>query len=218
MSLDGMPEFPSSPESPPLVGRDADTSGIGHRSCDVVVANMTSGPAMPMQRVNDLCISSSPMPARTERARSTRAAAAAPCNGALLRLRGFTLVELIIAVAVVAILARIAYPSYIEYLKRGNRSAAQSLMLDLANREQQYLLDNRAFLGGGASAVTTLIPSGVPQEVSAYYTVTITATGGPPPTFEVNATPKAGTVMAGESAFTIDQDGTKLPAGKWQGR
>ena len=39
-------------------------------------------------------------------------------------------------------------------------------MLDLANREQQYLLDNRSFLGGGASAVTTLIPSGVPTEVS----------------------------------------------------
>jgi len=171
---------------------------------------------MPMQRIHNFRISSSPMPARTERARSMHATTCQ--RKGTLPWRGFTLVELIIAVAVVAILARIAYPSYIEYLKRGNRSAAQSLMLDLANREQQYLLDNRAFLGGGASAVTTLIPSGVPQEVSAYYTVTITATGGPPPTFEVNATPKAGTVMAGETAFTIDQDGTKLPAGKWQGR
>ena len=126
--------------------------------------------------------------------------------------------ELMIVVAVVAILAKVAFPSYLEYLKRGHRSSAQSLMLDLANREQQYLLDNRSFLGGGASAVTTLIPSGVPPEVSAYYTMTITATAGPPPTFEVKATPKAGTVMAGETPFTIDQDGTKLPAGKWQGR
>ena len=134
------------------------------------------------------------------------------------RARGFTLVELMIAVAVVAILARIAFPSYMEYVKRGHRSSAQSLMLDLANREQQYLLDNRSFLGGGASAVTTLLPAGVPPEVSAYYTMTITATAGPPPTFEVKATPKAGTVMAGEAAFTLDQDGTKLPAGKWQGR
>jgi len=131
---------------------------------------------------------------------------------------GFTLIELMIAVAVVAILARIAFPSYVEYLKRGHRSSAQSLMLDLANREQQYLLDNRSFLGGGASAVTTLLPLGVPQEVSTYYTMTITATAGPPPTFEVKATPKAGTVMAGESPFTVDQDGTRLPDGKWQGR
>src|SRR5882762_5982677 len=92
---------------------------------------------------------------------------------------GFTLIELMIAVAVIAILARIAFPSYVEYFKRGHRSAAQGLMLDLANREQQYLLDNRAFLGGGASAVTTLLPVGVPREVSGYYTMTITATAGP---------------------------------------
>jgi len=134
------------------------------------------------------------------------------------RHRGFTLVELVITVAVIGILAAVALPSYQEYLKRSNRSSAQSLMLDLANREQQYLLDNRAFLGGGASAVTTLLPSGVPTEVSKYYTLTITTTAGPPPTFEVKATPNAGTVMAGETPFTLDQDGTKLPAGKWQGR
>ena len=130
---------------------------------------------------------------------------------------GFTLVELMITVAVIAILAKIAFPSYVEYMKRGYRSAAQGFMLDLANREQQYLLDNRSFIGG-TSAVTTLIPVGVPTEVSAYYTVTITATAGPPPTFEVKATPKSGSVLAGETPFTIDQDGTKLPSGKWQGR
>lgn len=142
----------------------------------------------------------------------------AACRSRSARLGGFTLVELMIAVAVIAILTRIAYPSYIEYVKRGHRSSAQSLMLDLANREQQYLLDNRSFLGGGTAAVTTLLPSGVPAEVSAYYTLTITATAGPPPTFEVKATPKTGTVMAGEAPFTVDQDGTRLPAGKWQGR
>ena len=134
------------------------------------------------------------------------------------RHRGFTLVELVITVAVIGILAAVALPSYYEYLKRSHRSSAQSLMLDLANREQQYLLDNRTFLGGGASAVTTLLPSGVPTEVSNFYTLTITATAGPPPTFEVKATPNTGTVMAGETPFTLDQDGTKLPAGKWQGR
>lgn len=173
--------------------------------------------AQPMSRSAPL----RPMPARIAGTRTAlhrqeitfgRAVAVLP------RQRGFTLVELIIAVAVIGILTAIAYPSYQEYIKRSHRSSAQSLMLDLANREQQYLLDNRSFLGGGASAVTTLLPSGVPPEVSNFYTVTITATAGPPPTFEVKATPKAGTVMAGEAAFTLDQDGTKLPAGKWQGR
>ncbi|HET9833768.1 MAG TPA: type IV pilin protein [Vicinamibacterales bacterium] len=131
--------------------------------------------------------------------------------------RGFTLVELLIAIAVIGILVRIAYPSYLSYMKRAHRSEVQSLMLDLANREQQYLLDNRSFLGG-ASTVSTLVPSGVPANVTAYYTVTITATAGPPPTFTITATPNSGTIMAGEAAFTLDQDGTKLPAGKWEGR
>jgi type IV pilus assembly protein PilE len=141
-----------------------------------------------------------------------------PSGAGPTRSHGFSLVEVMIAVAVVGILTSIAYPSYRESLKRGYRSSAQSLMLDLGNREQQYLLDNRAFLGGGASAVAALLPAGVPADVSNYYTVTITTTAGPPPGFEIKATPKAGTVMAGESPFTLDQDGTRLPAGKWQGR
>ena len=133
--------------------------------------------------------------------------------------RGFTLIEVMITVVIVGILAAIAYPSYQNYMKRAARSAAQTLMLDLANREQQYLLDNRSFLGGGASAVTTLLsPGPVPPEVSANYDLSIAAGAGPPPTFTVTATPKAGTIVAGEAAFTLDQAGTKLPAGKWEGR
>ena len=133
------------------------------------------------------------------------------------RLRGFTLVELLIVIAVLALLVLIAFPSYQAYMKRVYRSEVQSLMLDLANREQQYLLDNRSFLGGG-SAVTTLVPTGIPADVTAYYTVTITAAAGPPPTFLITATPNSGTPVAGEAAFTLNQDGTKLPTGKWEGR
>ena len=140
-----------------------------------------------------------------------------------MRNRGFTLIEVMIVVVIVGILAAIAYPNYQNYTKRSNRSAAETLMMDLANREQQYLLDNRAYLGGGASAVTTLLsPSPVPVEVSKYYDVTITAAAGPPPTYTITATPKSGTVMAGDGVLTLDQAGTKLVDGavsdKWQGR
>jgi type IV pilus assembly protein PilE len=130
---------------------------------------------------------------------------------------GFTLLEVMVVMAVIAILAVVAYPGYQSYLKRAHRSSVQSLILDLANREQQYLMDKRSF-AGGAAAVATLIPSGVPSEVSNYYDLMITANAGPPPTFEIKATPKAGSPLAGEAPFTLDQNGTKLPAGKWEGR
>src|SRR5688500_9870500 len=64
----------------------------------------------------------------------------ARCN-ARMQSRGFTLIELMVTVAIVAILAAIAYPSYTNYIVRSNRSAAQGYMLELSNLEQRYLLD-----------------------------------------------------------------------------
>jgi type IV pilus assembly protein PilE len=60
---------------------------------------------------------------------------------------GFTLIELMIAVAVVGILAAIAYPSYTAYVVRANRSAAASFLFQLANKEAQYMLDARTYTG-----------------------------------------------------------------------
>jgi len=58
--------------------------------------------------------------------------------------RGFTLIELMIAVAVVAILAMIAVPTYTAQMVKGRRSAAEAVLLDIAQRQQQYFLDSRA--------------------------------------------------------------------------
>src|SRR3989442_9964736 len=66
---------------------------------------------------------------------------------------GFTLIELMVTVAIVAILAAIAYPSYTQYIVRANRSAAQSFILSLANKQEQYILDLRQY-------ATTLAPLG----------------------------------------------------------
>jgi type IV pilus assembly protein PilE len=123
---------------------------------------------------------------------------------------GFTLIELMITVAVVAILASIAFPSYRSYVVRNNRAAAQTTLMDIAQRQTQYLLDNRSY----TSAVSSLGVS-VPAKVSAVYTVAVAITAGPPPTFTASATPISGSAQANDGTLSIDQTGAKSPASKW---
>lgn len=124
--------------------------------------------------------------------------------------KGFTLIELMITVAVIGILAAVAYPSYQSYLIKGRRASAQSHLMDIAQRQQQYLLDARSY----APDLTTLNLT-TPTDVSTYYTITITKPAATPPTFTATATPRAGTPQATDVTLSIDNTGQKTPAGKW---
>ena len=128
---------------------------------------------------------------------------------------GFTLVELMIAVAVIAILAAFAYPSYTRHMARSHRSEAQGYLMRVAQRQQQYFLDSRDF----ASEATIFGVEPVPAQVAEQYVVTIRpALPTTPPTFTVTATPRAGSLQAAyrEPVLSIAQDGTKSPSGVWQ--
>jgi len=126
------------------------------------------------------------------------------------RTRGFTLIELMVTCAIVAILMAIAVPSYALFMKQSRRGGAEAVLMDIAQREQQYLLDVRAYAATPAALNTT-----VPVDVSAYYTITIVPAVGPPPTFTVTATPIAGTAQAGDPTLSIDNTGAKLPTSVW---
>lgn len=122
--------------------------------------------------------------------------------------KGFTLLELMIALAIIGILSAVALPQYKQYVVRSKRAAVQAFMMDIANREQQYLLDARSFTpnwdasGLGMSA---------PKEVSDHYTITVCVdcTTGTPPSFMITATPIAGTSQAGDGDLTLDNTGNK---------
>lgn len=133
------------------------------------------------------------------------------------RLRGMTLIELMVAVAIVSILVSIAVPSYALFMKKSRRGDTESTLLDIAQREQQYLIDARAYAPDTATLGTT-----VPAVVTAYYTIQICRTtvpcavpGGTPPTFAIIATPIAGTAQAGDSTLTLDSTGAKTPTSVW---
>lgn len=125
--------------------------------------------------------------------------------------RGFTLIEMLVTVAIVAILAGVALPSYRQYIIRGNRSAAQAQMLDIANREEQFLLANRAY-----ADKTTLTASGyaLPSEVSSNYDYDVVPGTGAAPSYTITFTPKNGQSSDGD--LTLDSSGAKSPADKWK--
>jgi len=124
--------------------------------------------------------------------------------------RGFTLVELMIVCAVVAILIAIAIPSYALFMKKSRRGDTEATLMDIAQREQQYLLDARAYTSNIAALNVT-----VPADVAPYYTIILNAPAGAPPTFTVTATPIAGSAQAGDYTLGIDNTGAKSPASVW---
>jgi type IV pilus assembly protein PilE len=68
------------------------------------------------------------------------------------RQRGVTLMELLIVVAIISIIAAVAYPSYTQFVTRSKRSVATGMLLSIADRQQQFFMDNKRF----ASTLTSL--------------------------------------------------------------
>lgn len=140
-------------------------------------------------------------------------------------MRGFTLIELMMVVVIVAILAAIAIPGYTYFMKKSRRGDAESILMDIAQREQQYLNDSRSYAATPAALYGVATNNAaLPADVSSYYTIYICQTavtspcavpGGTPPAFVASAVPIAGSAQAGDYTLTLDNTGARGPTSAW---
>ena len=145
------------------------------------------------------------------------------------RASGFTLIELMIVVAVAAILVAIAVPTYQSQIRHSRRTDAKTAVLDAAVREEKYLTLSNGYTTTasnlGYSALPTLIGSGGYYNlyvcVGAATTTTaptvpcVAVTGTTGTSFVVAAIPVAGTSQASDSQclyFAVDNTGTQYSA------
>jgi type IV pilus assembly protein PilE len=133
-----------------------------------------------------------------------------------LKQKGFTLIELMIVVAVIGILASIAMPAYTNYIKKGKAAEGTSNLADLRIKAEQFFQDNRTYAGINCT----------PAE-SKYFTYSCTAADGSGATgnasgYLIKATGKAAEGMTGfyytvnqANAKTSQYDGGTAVTGCW---
>lgn len=116
--------------------------------------------------------------------------------------RGFTLIEVMIVVAIVAILSAIALPAYNDYIKRSQIVDGLAPLADMGSKMEQYFQDNRKYTGACSSGTVAPLPAN-----TARFDYTCSPAGT---TFTITATGKG--PMAG-FIFTLNESGVRATTG-----
>ena len=126
--------------------------------------------------------------------------------------KGFTLTEIMIVVTLIGIITAIAVPQYKNSVRKGRRSDAQQLLLDISSKQEQYILDARTYVNNastlGISKDGWTCTTGCSNP---FYTVAVTFNMGPPPRYTIKATAIGDQTPDGD--LILQSDGTRT--GNW---
>ena len=139
--------------------------------------------------------------------------------------RGFTLIELVIAMVIAAILASLAIPAYSSYVRKSRRTEAKTALLDMASLEERFFSTQNSYtstpadLGFGTAATPLTTPFAIG---SGYYNITAitpTAATAPAPPTTPAGTPASFVITATAindqlkdtqcRTFTVSSNGTQ---------
>ncbi len=136
---------------------------------------------------------------------------------------GFTLIELMVAIAIVGILAGIAYPSYLESVRKSKRAEGRAALMELMQQEERYYTLSNSYIGFSSSSTNAVEKtfkwySGSAAATSAYE-ISAQACTGDSLTNCVVLTAMPGTTKVDKSfadpvcgTFTLDSTGAKSAA------
>jgi len=127
----------------------------------------------------------------------------------MVKQHGFTLIELMITVAIVGILAAVAYPSYQTHVLKSRRATAQACLVELAQFMERYYTTNMTY------ASATLPTTQCQTDLTGHYTFSFSGTPNAT-AYTIQAVAQGGQASGGCTPLSLNQSGTKTPSsGCW---